>query len=211
MSIERVIVKNYRTLKDVDIELNPDLNIIVGDNEAGKSTLLEAINLALNCQLNRRPALYELHPFLFNVQTVARFIAGLKNGENLAPPKVLIELFLTDDDGLAPLKGTNNSLGKNACGISLSIELDFENFADEYKEYIEDRDNLNSIPVEYYHIVWDTFAGNPIRAQGKPISCTLIDPSAITNNYGAHKYVMEIVRDYLDKNRESIWLFHIEK
>ena len=61
MTIERVIVKNYRALRSADITLDPELNVIVGDNESGKSTLLEAINLALRCQLNRRPAAYELH------------------------------------------------------------------------------------------------------------------------------------------------------
>jgi len=59
-------VKNYRRLRSTDIKLRPDLNIIVGDNESGKSTLLEAINLALKGQINRRPLpQYELHPYLF--------------------------------------------------------------------------------------------------------------------------------------------------
>ncbi|MFC2255223.1 AAA family ATPase, partial [Labrys portucalensis] len=43
--IQRIIVKNYRTLKHADVAFNDDVNIIVGNNEAGKSTLLEAINL----------------------------------------------------------------------------------------------------------------------------------------------------------------------
>ena len=43
---------------------NPDLNIIVGNNECGKSTLLEAIHLALSGQLNGRPIQTELHPHL---------------------------------------------------------------------------------------------------------------------------------------------------
>ena len=47
MSIERVIVRNYRVLRSADVRLRHDLNVIVGDNESGKSTLLEAINLAL--------------------------------------------------------------------------------------------------------------------------------------------------------------------
>ena len=72
MCIERVIVKNYRALASVDLAIRPHLNIIVGNNESGKSTLLEAINLALKCQLNRRPAAAELHPYLFNTGCVRR-------------------------------------------------------------------------------------------------------------------------------------------
>ena len=94
MTIERVIVRNYRTLHNADLPLGADTNIIVGDNESGKSTLLEAINLALKCQLSRRPAVYELHPFLFNSKTVADFIASHKSGKPKPPPEILIELYL---------------------------------------------------------------------------------------------------------------------
>jgi putative ATP-dependent endonuclease of OLD family len=44
MNIEKVIIQNFKTLRNFEITLNKELNIIVGDNEAGKSTLLEAIN-----------------------------------------------------------------------------------------------------------------------------------------------------------------------
>ena len=72
MYISRVIVSNYRCLKTADVTLNPDLNIIVGNNECGKSTLLEAIHLALSGQLNGRPIQIELHPHLFNAETLFR-------------------------------------------------------------------------------------------------------------------------------------------
>src|SRR5271157_5461236 len=96
MCIERVIVKNYRTLASVDLALRPHLNIIVGNNESGKSTLLEAINLALKCQINRKPAGSELHPYLFNVNCVKDFLVNLRNGVHAEPPKILIELYLQD-------------------------------------------------------------------------------------------------------------------
>ena len=50
MPIERVIVKNYRALKHADVRFGESFNIIVGDNETGNPTLLEAINLALRAQ-----------------------------------------------------------------------------------------------------------------------------------------------------------------
>jgi len=121
MNIERVIVKNYRALESVDIALRPDLNIIVGNNESGKSTLLEAINLALKCQINRRPAAYELHAFLFNTECVAQYIGALRRHEGIQPPRILIELYLADCAALAELKGTNNSEGENQPGISLGL------------------------------------------------------------------------------------------
>ena len=48
MRIQRVAVKNFRKLRDpVEINgLQPGLNVIVGDNEEGKSTLLKAVQAA---------------------------------------------------------------------------------------------------------------------------------------------------------------------
>ena len=43
MNIQKIVVKNYKLLKDVVIDLNPQINIFVGDNDAGKSSVLEVI------------------------------------------------------------------------------------------------------------------------------------------------------------------------
>src|SRR5258706_3080528 len=133
MCIERAIIKNYRTLRSVNLAMRPHLNIIVGDNESGKSTLLEAMNLALKCQLNRRPAAGELHPYLFNIDCVKDFITNLRNGVHVEPAKILIELYFRDLPAFAAFKGTNNSLAEDAPGISLTIELDHEYFSEEYR------------------------------------------------------------------------------
>jgi len=66
MHITKAKIRNYRSLAHCDIEFHDGLNILVGDNEAGKSTLLEAISLALTGSLNGRPLAQELHPFLFS-------------------------------------------------------------------------------------------------------------------------------------------------
>ena len=52
--IERIIVKGYRCFDRLDLAPNPGMNIIVGDNESGKSTLLEAVSLGLTGKLNGR-------------------------------------------------------------------------------------------------------------------------------------------------------------
>jgi predicted ATP-dependent endonuclease of OLD family len=202
MSLERVLVKNYRVLASVDIKLRPDLNVIVGDNESGKSTLLEAINLALKCQINRRPAAYELHPFLFNTKCVAEYIGALREGKRTPPPEILIELFFSDDEALAMLKGTNNSEGENQPGISLRIKLDDESFKEEYQNYIADPTLVASVPVEYYEVVWQTFAGERIKPRTVPIRSSLIDPSTISDTYAAGRYVVEFTKDYLSAKEQ---------
>jgi len=200
MTIERVIIQNYRVLRSVDISLNSDLNIIVGNNESGKSTLLEAINLALRCQLNRRPAAYELHPFLFNTNEVAEFIASYKEGKPKPPPEILIEIYLADSADYAEMKGTNNSQGVAQPGISFQICFD-EDLKEEYESYFSDSDKINTLPVEFYQIIWQDFSGQLMNPRKLQVRSALIDPSAISNSYAANKFVLEAVRDTLTKEQ----------
>ena len=47
MSIKRVVVKSFKKFDFISFDFNDGLNILVGNNEEGKSTLVEAIHLAL--------------------------------------------------------------------------------------------------------------------------------------------------------------------
>jgi energy-coupling factor transporter ATP-binding protein EcfA2 len=204
MSIERVIVKNYRALVSANIPLRPDFNIIVGDNESGKTTLLEAINLALKCQINRRPVAYEIHPYLFNTGCVAQFIEDINKGRRASPPEILVELYLTNSPDLADLKGTNNSLSENTPGVSLTICLDDEKYSEEYRDYISEPAKVRTIPVEYYKPVWQTFASHrdPLDTRSMPLRSSLIDPGSISDTYAANKYIVEFAREYLTKQQQ---------
>ena len=50
--IQKVAIRNYKLLREFDLEVSPGVNIIVGNNDTGKSTLIEAINLALTGKVN---------------------------------------------------------------------------------------------------------------------------------------------------------------
>jgi len=52
--IERIVVRGYRLFQNFELEPDKGLNIIVGGNEAGKSTLLEAISIGLTGRANGR-------------------------------------------------------------------------------------------------------------------------------------------------------------
>jgi AAA15 family ATPase/GTPase len=46
MHLKSLIIKNFRVLEDIDVEFDPRVNVIVGPNAVGKTTLLEAIRFA---------------------------------------------------------------------------------------------------------------------------------------------------------------------
>ena len=46
MKLQKIYLKNYRNYDDILLELNNNLNIIIGDNAQGKTNILEAIYLS---------------------------------------------------------------------------------------------------------------------------------------------------------------------
>lgn len=203
MTIERVIVQNYRSLKSADIQFQEGMNIIVGNNEVGKSTLIEAINLALRCQLNRRSAHQELHPFIINSDAVQEFIKSHRDRVPQVPPRVLIEIYIRDIPEFASLKGTNNSQKRDCPGIALSIQLDDERFGEEYKAYVSEPEKIVSVPIEYYEILWRSFANEDLSSRNVPIKTALVDVSAGGNAPSAQRYVLEVIRESLSKDQSA--------
>lgn len=48
--IKKLKIRGFKKFKSLDVEFNPKVNILVGENGAGKTTILEAIKIALNQQ-----------------------------------------------------------------------------------------------------------------------------------------------------------------
>ncbi|MBL4769401.1 MAG: AAA family ATPase [Rhodobacteraceae bacterium] len=66
MHIKKLVVKNFKQMRDEAFDFNEDINILVGDNESGKSTILEAIELCLNLRHRGKPLSASLSADLFN-------------------------------------------------------------------------------------------------------------------------------------------------
>lgn len=197
MRIERVIIRNYRALQDIDIKLNREMNIIVGNNECGKSTFLEAIQLAMTGQLYGRNAVHELHPFLFNTSAVAAHFGNLIAGKQEEPPAILIELYLEDHSALANWKGRNNSQGTDCPGIKFEVRLN-EDYRDLYYEYMKNPNEVRTLPVDYFKVEWLGFNGEYLSARKKPLRTTTVDASVMRNHAaGAGRFVLDVAEDSL--------------
>ena len=150
MKVDRIKIVNFKCFKDeFNLELNDGLNILVGDNESGKSTILEAIHLALTGLFNGKYLKYELTQYLFNNEVVSEYLQNIADGNTAILPHVLIEIFIKGDD-LALFEGNGNSEKTKACGISLEIAFD-EKYQPEYEQLIQ-CGNIKSLPIEYYDV-----------------------------------------------------------
>lgn len=195
--IKSIFIENYRTFESFNMDLGSEMNIIVGDNEQGKSTILEAINIALTKRLNGKLIEYELSPYLFNKKTVKKYLDDLVAGNNPDLPRIIVELYFEEEDSVQYLRGTNNSKKEDSCGIRFEIAFD-EDYKEDYSKLITDISQIKSIPSEFYKISWLGFSGNGITTRLLPFSPSFIDATTIKLQSGTDYYLQSIISNGLD-------------
>lgn len=161
MRIEKIIIKNFKTYEDQTIcfsfeddegKKNRDFLILVGDNGTGKSTVLEAIHLALTGFYRGKTILGNISQDIFNKNCVKKYLEDFNAKKNPLPPKISIEVFFDD---YPVLEGDKNSTGSKACGFIFEIMYDDRN-DDAYATLMSKE--LNTLPFEFYKCEWNTFA-----------------------------------------------------
>jgi predicted ATP-dependent endonuclease of OLD family len=201
--IKRLIVKNYKRFDSLDLKFNDDLNIIVGDNESGKSTILECINLALNFKINGRFPQGEISPFLFHKTVVDKYLAEIRTNGTAILPEIFIEIYFNDDDQLAHLKGSMNSIRTDATGVKVIIKFD-ESYRAEYLEFIaKNKEKVTTIPIEYYHITWFSFADAAITSRNVPMVSAMLDATSIRLQSGTDSYIKSVISESLDSKQKA--------
>jgi putative ATP-dependent endonuclease of the OLD family len=193
MIVKKLILKNFKKFSDQEFDFNDDINIMVGDNESGKSTILEALEIGMNYRYRGRPAPGEVSTDLFSRECIQAYIDSNKTQDKL--PEILIEIFL---EGVPDHKGTNNSLGHNDEGIFVRVCFD-ENLVSSYTEFTKEPDKVTTLPIELYKMEWMSFAWDRITQHNKKLEALLIDPSRLHPTYGRSQYIGNIIDATLSK------------
>lgn len=195
MKIKQLIIKGFKRFKNFTIRFNDDLTIIVGENEAGKSTILEALDAVLNKRLfNKEDTSLVKY---FNNEVVQTFF---ETGKAMDLPKIGIDIDLDLVGEIAGLNfsGVVKREGENQekCGIHFEFCFDEEFINDvELSKCAEN----NVIPIEYYRGTWVTYSGKSYRTQMLPLKTIFLDNSRIKNNL-YNSYARKI---YIDKISEN--------
>lgn len=93
------------------------MNIFIGDNESGKSSILQAIDLVAR---GSRTRIDEIGlERLFNADAISAFMAGNRSLNDI--PKMYAELYF-DNQIDESLEGRNNSEKRKCCGIKMVCE-----------------------------------------------------------------------------------------
>jgi putative ATP-dependent endonuclease of the OLD family len=194
--IAKIKIHGYRIFKDLTLAPFPRLNLIAGANESGKSTLMEAVALALTGRINGRWASEELNPYWFNTELVEAFLQKRAAGNSVQWPEIRIELFLENRDELQQLCGPHNTdLPTTACpGVTMRVMPDPE-YAIEREEWAIHASPL--LPVEYYTIDWRSFADFEIRNRPKQLATAIIDSRTVRSSTGVDYHMRQILSDGL--------------
>jgi predicted ATPase len=184
--IAKIHCKNFRGFRERKIEeLNSGLNIFIGDNETGKSSILLAIELVLSGNPNRVEALGLDR--LLNRQAVEEFLT--KEERVFADlPEMEVDLYLGGCDK-EEFDGHCNMEQTQGFGVFLRCRP-----RDDLYEVIADLvsgDNP-TFPFEYYMVEIKGFSGMSIHAYNKPLRHLLIDNTKISNEHASRAFVKKM-------------------
>ncbi len=200
MIISKVYIENFKCFDGgFTIQFNKNLNILVGRNEAGKSTILDAIHLALSGIIHGNYLRNELSQYLFNINVVNRYLKNVKESIDFTPPSILIEVFFLGEK-CSSFEGDGNFEKTKNAGVSLKIEFD-EDYTSYYEQLLTK--DIESIPIELYKITWKSFSRDNVNLRVIPIKSVLIDSSSYKFSNGSDIYVSRIIKNNLSDNQKA--------
>ncbi|MFT3663028.1 MAG: AAA family ATPase [Gordonia sp. (in: high G+C Gram-positive bacteria)] len=195
--ITRIKATNYRCFQDLDFIPNQDLNIIVGDNEAGKSTLLEIISLLISGRVRGRWATEDLNPYWFNRDVVQDYFDAIEGGKSPDLPEIDIEIFFNQDtSGVERLRGINNSIKEDCPGLRMRVQPDPDH-SDELKEYLDSKELPRLIPTDLFAVSWLDFSGEVVTRQPRGLGFALVNSDTSTTYSGIDYKLRELIREFV--------------
>ena len=169
--IKSLHIEGFRKFANLDMRFNEHMNILVGENEAGKSTILDALKTVMNQQY--RNADKSVLRDLFNTKMVATF---KENPSIKTLPRIYIEVELALDP---QQKNTSYFYGEVYGQRKQQVEKYGIRFECQYDEELgtgmEQSILEGKIPYEYYALTWTTFANRPYQMIKRPLNFIFID------------------------------------
>lgn len=213
MHIKTVKIQNFKCFENFELNLSSNINIVVGNNEAGKSTLLEAIYLALTGVLDGKYLKNEINPYIFNKEAVKKYYSKEKVTINDLP-EIIIELYFEVDNekDFKELRGNNNINSLDEYGIQFKILFN-EDYQEEYQEFINSysyNNKLDILPMEFYKVETKSFARENITKKKLPIKSVLIDSSVNKSKNGSDIYLSYLIEKSIS-NEEKIQILNAHR
>ncbi len=193
--IEKIRLLNFKRFRDYTVFPNPGINILIGDNEVGKSSILEAIDIVASGNIRRIEAVGI--DKLLNIDAVRQFGMGARTIDNL--PIMRIELYLVGQFDHT-MNGKNNTDRRTCDGIRLVCEPNID-YAEEIKDALEA--NADYFPYDYYSVRFSTFADEPYTGYKKKLRSIIIDSARMSTEFATNDFVRRMYRQYTESNEKE--------
>jgi putative ATP-dependent endonuclease of the OLD family len=199
MKINRLKIINFKFFRNIAIIMNVDVNIFVGENDSGKTTILEALTMVLTGKSNNGTVASRLNLDWFNAETRNTYKQDIEDGKAPEPPKIEIEAYFSTPDeseaAIKKFKGTNNSLHEDSEGVKLEIAFDTQ-YSSAYQQLLSER-KIKDIPIEYYKVNFRSFANPEYYIQTTAKHVAIIDTTK--KDYGSvlNRFVSGSLNEYL--------------
>ncbi|MBW0436036.1 AAA family ATPase [Leptospira yasudae] len=104
MYLERLVIKNFRSISELTLHFNKGLNIIIGENNSGKSTIVDVLRICFSIGSQRREIFVTQYDFYINKQSLLEDIKTIEfhlffKVENPEETAWFNELVVIDDSG----------------------------------------------------------------------------------------------------------------
>jgi predicted ATP-dependent endonuclease of OLD family len=193
--IKKLKLKNFKRFDTFSVEFDDNINILVGDNESGKSSLIEAISLTLSG--SRSKVEFTGLENIFNSIAITNFLTSEKKYENL--PTLFIEVYFNEQHNFE-LSGKNNSDEVICDGLKLDI-IPNDELSRDIKSILSQSEPV--FPYEFYVIKFSTFSGETYSGYKKYLRHILVDNSQISSEYAIKEYVKDMYNSYADSLEKS--------
>lgn len=171
--IKSLHIEGFKKFSILDVEFNERMNIFVGENEAGKSTILDAIKIVINQQYRNSDK--SILKELFNTHMVQTFLA---NPSVQSLPYILIEIELLLDPKHKNAEYFYGEVYGTKRPQTAKYGIRFEcKFNEELGSDLEEAILAGKIPYEYYALSWTTFANHPYQTIKRPLNFLSINTS----------------------------------
>ncbi|MCL2065169.1 MAG: AAA family ATPase [Candidatus Cloacimonetes bacterium] len=183
-SINKMILNNFKRFTSLELDFENNLNILIGDNESGKSSIIQAIDIVLSGSRFKIESIGLENIFNFNI--INNFLQSDKKYEKL--PILSIELYLNTQN-VPEMNGRNNSKHVDFDGLKLVCKPD-DDFSSQIRDILQQPDSI--FPFEFYSILFSTFADSYDYSRKKYIKHIVVDNSQMSNEYSMKAYVKDI-------------------
>lgn len=194
--LKSITIKGFKKFQSFNMNFNEHLNILVGENESGKSTLLEAIKVVLNQQY--RTTDKSILAELFNRDDIKKFQL---NPSIKTLPFIQINLKLELDSKHKNTEFFYGQLDKNTEGFGIVFDCKFD---EELGYGLESEIETGKVPYEYYSLSWKTYAGNTYQTIKRPFGFLFIDTSNVDTHSSFNYYNKTLfINSYDDSMRTA--------